>query len=228
MLKPDLTLKARLVHQELVRFYGLPAPRERQDPLSELIQTILSQNTSDLNTARSFSALKLRFPSWEDVLEADSEAVIEAIHVGGLARIKGPRIQAILRQIYQEQGQLSLENLRTMPTHAVKNYLTGLHGIGPKTAACVLLFSLGKPALPVDTHVHRVSLRLGLVPLKTNAEKTQELLESYLPEQDYYSFHMNMIHHGRTLCAATKPKCLECPLAALCDYVHLHVLDTQV
>lgn len=228
MQEPDMSHKAQLVHEELVRFYGLPEPKGRQDPLSELVQTILSQNTSDRNTARSFAELKRRFPTWEGVLEASVEEVIEAIQVGGLARIKAPRIQAILRQLYQEQGSLQLEFLREMPASSVENYLTGLHGVGPKTAACVLLFSLDMPALPVDTHVHRVSLRLGLVPPRSTAEKTQELLEAILPEQTYYPFHLNMIHHGRTLCAAAKPKCTECPLEALCDYTHLHAPHTQV
>lgn len=226
MQVPDMFHKIRLVHEELIRFYGVPEPKERQDPLSELVQTILSQNTSDRNTARSFAELKRRFPTWEGVLKASEEEVIEAIQVGGLARIKAPRIRAILRQIYQEQGSLQLEFLREMPVCDVKIYLTRLHGVGPKTAACVLLFSLGMPALPVDTHVHRVSLRLGLAPPNTSAERTQELLESMLPEQEYYSFHLNMIHHGRTLCAAAKPKCTECPLDILCDFAHLHTLDT--
>lgn len=228
MQESDMFHKAQLVHSELVRFYGLPELKARQDPLSELVQTILSQNTSDRNTARSFAALKSRFPTWEGVLEANVEEVIAAIQVGGLARIKAPRIQAILCQLHQEQGSLQLEFLREMSASAAKSYLTKLHGVGPKTAACVLLFSLDMPALPVDTHVHRVSLRLGLIPPRSSAEKTQELLEAILPKQDYYTFHLNMIHHGRVLCSATRPKCTECPLEALCDYAHLHALMTRV
>ena len=228
MQESDMFHKAQLVHSELVRFYGLPELKARQDPLSELVQTILSQNTSDRNTARSFAALKSRFPTWEGVLEANVEEVIAAIQVGGLARIKAPRIQAILCQLHQEQGSLQLEFLREMSASAAKSYLTKLHGVGPKTAACVLLFSLDMPALPVDTHVHRVSLRLGLIPPGSSAEKTQELLEAVLPKQDYYTFHLNMIHHGRVLCLATRPKCTECPLEALCDYAHLHALMTRV
>jgi endonuclease-3 len=228
MQEPVSIVNAQLVHRELVRFYGLPEPKRRQDPLSELIQTILSQNTSDRNTTRSFAELKSRFPAWEDVLAADPEEIIETIKVGGLARIKAPRIQDILRQIKQERGCLGLEFLREMPTGTVKSYLSRLHGVGPKTVACVLLFSLDMPALPVDTHVHRVSLRLGLVPPKSSAEKTQEVLEASLPEQDYYPFHLNMIQHGRTLCTPARLKCAECPLEPLCEYSHLHTPYSQV
>ncbi|MHB1356238.1 MAG: endonuclease III domain-containing protein [Anaerolineae bacterium] len=226
MQEPDISPIAHLVHEKLVSYYGLPEPKKQQDPLSELVQTILSQNTSDRNTARSFAELRRRFPTWEGVLKANVEEVIEAIQVGGLARIKAPRIQAILREISLERGNLALEFLREMSASAVKDYLIKLYGVGPKTAACVLLFSLGVPALPVDTHVHRVSLRVGLVPPKSSVEKTQEILEASLPEQAYYPFHLNMIRHGRTLCTAANIKCAVCPLNTLCEYAHLHTPDT--
>jgi endonuclease III len=228
MQAPDKSQKALQAYQALLSFYGIPAPRDKQDPLSELIQTILSQNTSDRNTARSFSQLKRHFPGWNDVLEADVQDVIAAIKVGGLAQIKGPRIQAILRQIYREQGSLNLEFLNGMSASSIMTYLTRLQGVGPKTAACVILFALDKPALPVDTHVHRVSLRLGLVPAKSSAGRTQELLEAMLPVHLYFPFHMNVIRHGRTLCLAARPKCSECPLADLCDFGHLQASNTRL
>lgn len=211
------------VHQHLIEAYGLPEPKLRQDPLSELIQTILSQNTSDTNTARSFAELRRRYPTWEQVLAAEVDDVADAIRVGGLAQIKAPRIHAILQQLQREHGELSLAFLNGMIPAEAKTYLTSLHGVGPKTAACVLLFSLGKAALPVDTHVHRVSLRLGLVPAKSSAEKTQQILEELLPPSAYYPFHLNMIRHGRECCRAAKPQCEHCPLNTCCAYFSLQV-----
>ncbi len=221
MTDPDPSSFAQWVHQRLLQAYGTPVYKERLDPLSELVQTILSQNTSDRNTARSFAELRRRYPTWEQVLAANTDDIADAIRIGGLARVKAPRIKAILQQLVQETGRLDLSQLEALPTPQAKQYLTRLHGVGSKTAACVLLFSLGKPALPVDTHVHRVSLRLGLVPPRSTAEKTEELLESYLPEQDYYPFHLNIIHHGRHCCTAAKPQCPRCPLAHRCAYNHL-------
>jgi len=213
--------KARDVHVRLVREYG---PREIQhrtlDPLSELIYTILSQNTADVNTHRSSENLRRRFPTWEAVRDADVQEVEEAIRIGGLARIKAPRIQAILRQITEERGELSLDFLSDMSVEEARKWLTSLKGVGHKTAACVLLFSLGKPALPVDTHVHRVTRRLGLVPWTTNPEKTGQLLEAMLPPESYYPFHMNIIAHGRRICKAQRPLCDRCVLVDLCDYIH--------
>jgi len=216
------------VHHCLLQAYGIPLPRARQEPLSELVQTILSQNTSDRNTARSFTELRHRYPSWEQVLQAETQQVADAIRVGGLADTKAPRIQAILRQLLEETGHLDLNHLEEMTPAQAKTYLTRLPGVGSKTAACVLLFSLNKPAIPVDTHVHRISLRVGLVPSKTSPEKTELLLESYLPEQDYYPFHLNMIHHGRVCCTATRPRCPECPLNLRCEYTHLQASQTNL
>jgi len=214
--------KALWVHERLLTFYGEPTRKEQRDPLSELVLTILSQNTADVNTARSYAALRQRFATWEDVLAADPADVAEAIHIGGLANIKAPRIQRILQQLRAERGGLDLDFLATMPVAEARQYLTSLHGVGPKTAACVLLFSLHKPALPVDTHVHRIARRVGLVPDRASAEKAHEILESLLPEEAYYPFHLNVIHHGRTLCKAQKPQCGRCPLCASCDYARQH------
>ncbi|MHB9034326.1 MAG: endonuclease III domain-containing protein [Anaerolineae bacterium] len=228
MVGSDPGSMAMWVHQRLMDAYGMPTLKTRQDPLSELIQTILSQNTSDINTARSYAALRRCFPAWEDVLAADVEDITDAIRVGGLAQIKAPRIKAILHQLSSENGDLDLGLLGDMPIDQARSYLTRLHGVGSKTAACVLLFSLGKPALPVDTHVHRVSLRLGLVPPKSSAEQTQQLLESFLPQETYYPFHLNMIRHGRTCCSAAKPQCPCCVLQTRCEYNRLQALDTSI
>ncbi len=213
-----LRQKAAEVLMRLRAYYGEPARKARRDPLSELILTILSQNTNDDNSAKAFEALQARFPTWQAVMEAPLSAVAEAIRVGGLANIKAPRIQHILRQIQAERGALNLDFLARMPVPQAREYLLGLPGVGPKTAACVLLFSLGKPALPVDTHVHRVAGRLGLFKARTDAAKAHEALEALVPPEEYYPFHLLMIQHGRTLCAARKPRCADCPLQDLCDY----------
>lgn len=189
-------------------------------PLDELIATVLSQHTSDTNTARSVASLKASFPDWEAVRSAETAAVADAIRVGGLAGIKAPRIQAILESILRERGRLDLEHLRVLPLAEARAWLLGLHGVGPKTAACVLLFSLGLPALPVDTHVHRVTRRLGLIGANVDAERAQPILEADLggDRDRVYAFHLNAIAHGRAVCSARRPACDRCPLTDCCDY----------
>lgn len=206
--------------------YGPRLLRESGDPISELVGTILSQNTSDVNTSRSMATLRERFPTWEDVREAAVEDIVDAIRSGGLANRKGPRIQAVLEEVVARQGDTDLSFLAEMPLEEAKAWLTSMDGIGPKTAACVLLFSLGRPAMPVDTHVHRVSLRLGLVPPRTSPERTQLVLEALLGDEPnrVYAFHVEMIAHGRQICRAQRPKCLECPLREHCDYYAEHHL----
>jgi len=217
----DLGTKARLIHELLLAHYGEPAWRDSLDPLSELILTILSQNTADVNSGRAYQTLRARFPTWEAVLEADPAELAQAIRVGGLAHVKAPRIQAILRRLREERGDLSLDFLGNMSVAEARDYLLALPGVGPKTAACVLLFSLHKPAFPVDTHVHRVTRRLGLVPPKATPEKAGLLLEELLPQEAYYPFHINLIRHGRAICKAARPRCEACPIAQECDYLHL-------
>jgi endonuclease III len=218
MTPDDATAKTLQTHERLLDYYGEPTLRERRDPLSELVVTILSQNTADVNTARAYRALRQRFPTWEEVLAAPIGELEDAIRVAGLANTKAPRIHRILEDLQEGRGSLDLGFLNHVSTEEAKAYLTGLHGVGPKTAACVLLFSLHKPALPVDTHVHRVSLRVGLVPQKATPAKTEERLEAMLPPEVYYPFHLNLIRHGRTLCTAARPRCPECPLLSMCDY----------
>jgi endonuclease-3 len=199
--------------------HGEPAPRTRIDPLDELVATILSQNTSDRNTERSFASLKARFPTWEVVRTAPVEQVVAAIEHGGLAQIKAPRIQRVLDRIRADRGALDLSFLDAMSVDDGRAYLTALNGVGPKTAACVLLFSLGKPALPVDTHVHRVSKRLGLIGARTTAERAHAELERMVAPDAVYAFHMLLIVHGRRVCHAQRPACDACPLSAECPRV---------
>jgi len=162
--------------------------------------------------------LRESFGNWESVRVAPTEAVADAIRVGGLANIKAPRIQRILDDLHQERGELSLAFLEDLETERARRYLEDMHGVGPKTAACVLLFSLQKPALPVDTHVHRVTIRVGLLRNGTSAAKAHTLLEDLLPQEAYYPFHLNVIRHGRTICHAQNPECEACPIAELCAY----------
>ncbi len=187
-------------------------------PLDELVSTILSQNTSDAHRDRAFEQLRRQFPSWEQVRDAPVEQVIEAIRPAGLANQKGPRIQKALRQISAERQELSLDFLADMPLEEARGWLMKMEGVGPKTAAIVLLFSLGRAAFPVDTHVHRVSRRLGLIGPQVSAEKAHTLLEEMIPPAEYYALHLNLIRHGRQMCRARNPQCAACVLNDVCDY----------
>lgn len=208
------------IHTALECHYGPKRARKaRGNPLDELIFTILSQNTSDVNSHRAFRMLRRVMPTWEEVQQASERKVAEAINSGGLARLKAARIKAILSQIRREQGHFDLSFLRDLSVEEVKAYLSRFKGIGSKTVACVLLFSLGKPAFPVDTHVHRVTGRLGLVNAQATPEKAQALLESMVPPSLLYPLHMNLVEHGRKICKARRPLCTVCPLSKLCAYV---------
>ena len=210
--------KAARVQEELLQLYGEPQWRRHLEPVAELVSTILSQNTNDTNRDVAFEELQSRFKDWEDVRDADTEQVIEAIRTAGLANQKGPRIQEALRFITAERGTLDLEFLADWPVDEAKAWLTSIKGVGPKTAAIVLLFSLHRPALPVDTHVHRVSRRLGLIGPKDSRERAHTLLEKLVPEAAYYSFHLNMIRHGREVCVSRTPRCGDCKLTHQCDW----------
>ncbi len=213
------TTLIRKIHAALERHYGPRRARKtRSNPLDELILTILSQNTSDTNSHRAFQMLRQVMPTWEEVRRASERKVAEAINSGGLANLKAARIKAILNQIYREQGHFDLSFLRDLSVEEVKAYLSRFKGIGSKTVACVLLFSLGKPAFPVDTHVYRVARRLGLVNGRAGPEKAQALLESMVPPPLFYSMHINMVEHGRKICKARAPLCQVCPLSKLCAY----------
>ncbi len=213
-----LTECAIAVHEKLIEHYGYPEWRNPLSPIAELVSTILSQNTNDTNRDRAFEALRERFPTWEQVQEADIQEVIEVIRPAGLANQKGPRIQNALHMITEERGKLSLDFLREMSPKEARYWLMQLRGVGPKTAAIVLLFSLGMPAFPVDTHVYRVTGRIGLRPDNMNAEKSHEHLANLFPEEAYYAAHLNLIQLGREICTARIPKCPQCPLQDICDY----------
>jgi endonuclease-3 len=183
-----------------------------------LIATILSQATSDVNSSRAFQALKRKFPDWESVMDVPPEQVVQAIRSAGLANQKGPRIQAALGHIYQERGELSLDFLAKLPLQEARAWLTKIVGVGPKTAAIILLFVFGRPAFPVDTHVHRVASRLGLIGPRVSAEKAHDILEAIGEPATFYPMHINLIRHGREICLARIPHCALCPLKDYCAY----------
>ena len=196
--------------------YGRPEAQPHGDAATELALTLLSQNTSDHNSGRAFQRLLERFPSWDAVIAAPTAEVEEAIRPGGLAQTKAPRLQQLLAEVRERAPGYDLGFLRELPLDEAKAWLRALPGVGPKTAACVLLFALGRPALPVDTHVFRVAGRLGLVPPKLTPEKAQLRLEATVRPEDQYAFHVLLIRHGRHTCAARAPACDRCPLAAAC------------
>lgn len=210
--------KTRAVAIRLAVLYGPRPFRSRRDPLDELVLTILSQNTTDRNSGRAFRSLRQRFGSWQQVRDAPTTEVYEAIKEAGLGNVKAPRIQLALQAIQEQRGELSLDFLDALPLAEARDWLLRLNGIGPKTAACVLLFALHKPALPVDTHVHRVSRRLGLVGPRVSADAAHPLLEQALSPDEVYAFHLNMIQHGRLVCHAQRPACERCALRDTCNY----------
>lgn len=216
-VKP-LRPRALAVHRRLLEAYGEPRWRHPLPPVSELVSTILSQNTNDVNRDRAFKALRAAFPSWEAVRDAPLAAIVEAIRPAGLANQKAPRIQAVLLAITQERGRLDLRFLIRLPPDQALAWLMRFKGVGHKTASIVLLFSLGMPAFPVDTHIYRVSGRLGLRPPRASLQQTHALLARTFPPQTYYAAHLNLIRHGREVCRARKPLCPTCVLRRLCPY----------
>ncbi len=214
----DIRAKALEVHRRLLQTYGEPERRSNRDAISVLVSTIISQNTNDRLRDRAFDQLREQFPTWEQVRDAPEEAIAEAIRIGGLSGQKARSIKAALQHISETRGGLTLDFLKEMPLEEARQWLLSLDGVGPKTAAIVLLFALDMPAFPVDTHVYRVSRRLGLIPPNASREKAHVLLEALLPEAVYYPFHINLIRHGRAVCHARNPRCDACPLRDLCDY----------
>lgn len=215
MDQKEIALK---VHKKLLKAFGEPIWRNPLPPVDELVSTILSQNTNDVNRDRAFDSLRAIFPTWEEVRDANTDEVIEAVRVAGLANQKGPRIQKVLREITQERGSLDLAFLSDIPLEEARDWLTKFKGVGPKTAAIVLCFSLNRPAFPVDTHVYRVTGRIGLRPEKLSVEQAHPYLEDVFLPETYYAAHLNIIRLGREVCNARKPKCPECPVRELCDY----------
>ncbi len=215
MNKKNLAQKA---HQMLLEEFGMPIWRPHLSPIGELVSTILSQNTNDNNRDIAYDSLRKKYPTWEQVRDAEQNQVMAAIKTAGLANQKGPAIQNALRVITEERGEIELDFLKTKTSQGASEWLEKLKGVGPKTAAIVLLFSLEMPALPVDTHVHRVTGRLGIRPKKMTPNKSHIFLAEQFPVESYYSVHLNLIRLGREICKARKPICPECPLNTFCQY----------
>lgn len=216
----DLARREKLerVSQRLLDYFGEPDWHDPLPAVDELVCTILSQNTNDINRDIAFKALKARYGSWQEVMDADPAELQYVIRIAGLAQQKGPNIQAALSEIHKKNGEFNLDWLRNLRLEEARDWLVNLKGVGPKTAAIVMIFALGMPAFPVDTHIYRVSGRIGLRPEKLNVEKTHEYLEAIGNPADFGHLHLNLISLGRQFCQARKPKCSGCPVLDLCDY----------
>lgn len=202
----------------LSEHYGYPDWRQHLPPVDELVSTILSQSTTDANRDRGFYALKARYPDWRAVRDAPVAEIEDTIRPAGLAKQKSARIKKALQFVTEEVGDLTLDFLDGMPIDEAKSWLTQIEGVGPKTAAIILLFSFNRPAFPVDTHVHRVTKRLGLIDEKTSADRAHVIMEGIAAPQNFYADHLNIIRHGREVCKARKPLCESCFLNAHCRY----------
>lgn len=208
--------RVRALVRRLEKVYGPFEPKPATDPLDGLILTILSQATNDTNSRRAFARLRERFPRWEQVRDAPAEQIEAAIRPGGLARNKARTIREVLRILDARPEGLSLDHLAERPTAEAMDLLTALPGVGTKTASCVLLFDLGRPVMPVDTHVHRLARRLGLVRDRATADQTHAALMKITPPELVYRFHIWLIAHGRAVCRSQRPTCRECALRELC------------
>lgn len=226
MARKQARSRIHSILRRLDRVFGPVEPPEQLPVLDELVGTILSQNTTDSNSGAAFEELKRGFRDWDEVRRASVEKIAETIRVAGLANQKAPRIKEVLQRLHDERGEFSLEFLHDWPVDAACEYLRSFPGVGPKTAACVLLFACRKPILPVDTHVHRVSQRLGLIGAKINEAKAHAELARLVPSDRVLEFHIQLIRHGREVCSARKPRCADCVLLNRCP-TGMRKLSTQ-
>ena len=219
-----LSAKAAEVTQRLTKQYG-ELPFSNKDPMSQLVDILLSHRTKDEQTAAAYDNLLSIFGSWEAVRDASTEEVQAAIANVNWPELKGPRIQAVMRQITEERGNLNLNFLCELPVDEAATWLNRFDGVGPKTTACVLLFSCQLALLPVDAHVHRTSIRLGLIGKKVSAEAAHTLLQALLPQdaRSIYNFHKALLRHGQRVCVFERPRCKQCKLTDICDYYRVMV-----
>lgn len=205
--------------QNLERAYGVPENRWTDwDVLDMLVAVILSQATSDANSDRTYDALKKRFPTWDSVLRAREQTLVETIRLGGLANQKAAVIRGLLREVKERHGSFDLSFLHELPPLEAVKYLASFRGVGPKTAACTLLFACSTEVFPLDTHIFRVLRRVGLIPAKCSDQFAHEVMNRLVPTGKFYSFHVNLIRHGRKLCRPRDPLCERCPIVEYCDY----------
>ncbi len=231
MTEENLDFQQRIekIRQRLIDAFGMPEWRDPLPPVDELVSTILSQNTNDNNRDAAFKELKESFPDWEAVAAADTADVANAIRTAGLANQKAPRIQEALKEIKRHNGDsIDLAFLREMKIEEARSWLLDINGVGPKTAAIVLLFSLGIPAFPVDTHIYRVTGRIGIRPQNFSVEKTHKYLEERIPEDAYFDLHLNLIRLGREICGARKWHCYRCPVEDLCSFDEKNLSPEEV
>jgi len=212
-----LTPRLRRIASQLAAAFGRPR-RRRVDPLDALVETILSQNTSDLNSGRAFASLKAAYPTWRQAARARVSSLERVIRCGGLARTKSRRIRLALAAVKARTGDYDLRPLRRLAPPEAEAWLRGLPGVGPKTSACVLLFACGHPAFPVDTHVFRVARRVGLISPRDSAERAHEVLAPAVPAGRHLDLHLNLIRLGRERCRPQAPRCPECPIRNECDH----------
>lgn len=205
-----------IITDRLEKAFGIPRWKGRGKPLGSLVLTVLSQSTNDRNRDVAYVRLKERFPEWKSVMNAPAEEIADAIRPAGLANQKSARIKNILQWIFDTYGTFDLEFLCDMDPEQVTETFLKLKGVGIKTISVVLMFTCGVDVFPVDTHVHRICRRLGLVGEKATAEKTHYHMQTLVPDGKSYSLHNNFLRLGRTICKAQKPKCIECPLNDLC------------
>lgn len=208
----------KFITQNLEATYGVPRNDSHEDPLDELINTILSQSTTNINSHRAFASLKARFPDWEQARRARPASIAAAIKSGGLANVKSVVIKNILNDILTRRGNLDLSFLKTVSIDEARHFLLSLKGIGPKTAACVLLFCCKRAVFPMDTHIFRILRRMGLLPEKVGDESAHQMIEKLIPPKKHYSLHINLIFHGRRICHPRNPKCNQCPLIEHCGF----------
>lgn len=204
--------------QNLKAVYGVPQCEPDLDPLDVLIQTILSQSTTNVNSHRAFESLKQRFPDWESARRARVTSIETAIKSGGLARQKSIRIKQLLNDIYEQRGSLDLAFLATVPLYEAVEFLSSFKGVGPKTVACTLLFACNRPTFPIDTHIFRIARRLALIPEKCSDEEAHRLMTTMIPDGRFYEVHVNIIRHGRKVCRPQNPLCEQCCLVEYCSY----------
>ncbi|MGE0886823.1 MAG: endonuclease III [Blastocatellales bacterium] len=214
----EIKREVSFICQNLEATYGVPLNDSQNHPLDELIETILSQSTTNINSHRAFESLKRKFPDWESVRRVRTASIAAAIKSGGLANVKSVVIKNILNEIFERRGNFDLSFLKTVPIEEARSFLTSLKGVGPKTAACVLLFSCKRNVFPMDTHIFRIFRRIGLLPEKSSDEQAHKQIERLIPPGKSYSLHINLILHGRKVCRPQNPKCVECSLIEHCEF----------
>ncbi len=217
---PDLATKTLLAHEILNEYYGVQEIYGRTDPMHELIGTILSHRTTHANEVTAYKTMRARFPTWEAVRDAPLTNLTDAIRTATYPEVKAPYIQKVLTRLIEERGEANIDFLHDFSTEDAMKWLTNLPGVGPKTATLLLLFYFKKPVMPVDTHVHRVTQRLGVIGPKVSANKAHDILLSYLPQDAtvLFNFHKHFYWHGQRVCFWSEPKCGECVLREMCDY----------